>query len=885
MEVDSDSDDEDVVSDDESEQEELYEVDKIVGMRNAGNDKKLFRVRWKGYTSLNDTWEPVENLVSCLDMVEEYERQTEIRKKQRSEERKKRMALMAGKVLSDEQSTDDESIPSSNTDPTSSGSTLKDTFWKDLEEGRINLFTTDMYSRVKGECRAARPVSFKDQFKTKSSKDENENVKSPQNTNDSSSRKKRLKRQREKYKSPKKDSHLKTKSRKRLRCRIKSNEFIMLSSSANSCSESEDGSSDVDKESVTDSNTNNITVSNNNDDKQNSVTNNNNDKFSLVSHNDSEKESFVLNNNTEKESSVLDNETEKECSVLDEIEKESCDKDAASGECYDERNKSTASCDISQAEPMDISTSSLDESSFQDRNEAKTCIKNCDNLKKTQHDISLRLECPDKLSPRKSVDKYSNPNPSSSTSHHRTDSVKKHSKHRHKSTEEPRSDRSVKHESKHHHRKRSTSDKESHKGQITPESAAKTSNKSSSSGKENISIDVSKTVPVSSGICALLSSKSSTSGHKDEKNASKVTRRKDSSEISQPLEKILSGSLLPILPENKTQMDKVFDLGFDIELDDIDLDELEQQLIHSPGIVHLTDDELQQAVVGGDYDLIKRAFDADCLFDIEQPDDNGNTLLMHAVLKNYDDIAEVLLCNGAKINAQQKQGNTALTTACEQAHICTVALLVEMGANVNLDNNAGETPLMKAVKRGHKQIVCYLLESGANFASLTKTGYSALTFAKLLRASDVEDIIVDHISKLTSEFEHQVSLTLNNTATIISALFPLQCFPLCDDKQFTIVFKNEAEPLTPGVGFLLFIAHAKFSPADVKCRLYGNCAVTGVVLNGIRQPSLTENANFVLSCHPLLRGKNELVIHTDTDKLSKAKLVVCAYKAQLLDVA
>lgn len=32
--------------------------------------------------------------------------------------------------------------------------TLKDTFWKDLEEGRLNLFATDMYSRVKGGGRA-----------------------------------------------------------------------------------------------------------------------------------------------------------------------------------------------------------------------------------------------------------------------------------------------------------------------------------------------------------------------------------------------------------------------------------------------------------------------------------------------------------------------------------------------------------------------------------------------------------------------------------------------------------------------------------------------------------------------------------------------------------
>ena len=39
-------------------------------------------------------------------------------------------------------------------------------------------------------------------------------------------------------------------------------------------------------------------------------------------------------------------------------------------------------------------------------------------------------------------------------------------------------------------------------------------------------------------------------------------------------------------------------------------------------------------MISGDYDLMKRAFDADCLFDIEQPDDNGTTLLMHAILKS-----------------------------------------------------------------------------------------------------------------------------------------------------------------------------------------------------------------------------------------------------------
>ena len=42
--------------------------------------------------------------------------------------------------------------------------TLKDKFWRDLEEGKINVFSNDMYSKVKGQGRSSRPTSFSDMF-------------------------------------------------------------------------------------------------------------------------------------------------------------------------------------------------------------------------------------------------------------------------------------------------------------------------------------------------------------------------------------------------------------------------------------------------------------------------------------------------------------------------------------------------------------------------------------------------------------------------------------------------------------------------------------------------------------------------------------------------
>ena len=45
--------------------------------------------------------------------------------------------------------------------------TLKDKFWRNLEQGKINVFGSDMYSKVKNTGRSARPSSFKEVFQPK----------------------------------------------------------------------------------------------------------------------------------------------------------------------------------------------------------------------------------------------------------------------------------------------------------------------------------------------------------------------------------------------------------------------------------------------------------------------------------------------------------------------------------------------------------------------------------------------------------------------------------------------------------------------------------------------------------------------------------------------
>ena len=50
----------------------------------------MYKVRWKGYGPDEDTWEPIENLESCLDIVEEYNQRQAEQARKRAEERKKK---------------------------------------------------------------------------------------------------------------------------------------------------------------------------------------------------------------------------------------------------------------------------------------------------------------------------------------------------------------------------------------------------------------------------------------------------------------------------------------------------------------------------------------------------------------------------------------------------------------------------------------------------------------------------------------------------------------------------------------------------------------------------------------------------------------------------
>lgn len=73
--------------------------------------------------------------------------------------------------------------------------------------------------------------------------------------------------------------------------------------------------------------------------------------------------------------------------------------------------------------------------------------------------------------------------------------------------------------------------------------------------------------------------------------------------------------------------------------------------------------------------------------------DNGGTALMLAAMGGKREMAELLLDNGADVNAMSRDGNTALMFAVLFGHRDVVQLLVEHGADTKIKNKLGGTAL------------------------------------------------------------------------------------------------------------------------------------------------------------------------------------------------
>jgi ankyrin repeat protein len=135
------------------------------------------------------------------------------------------------------------------------------------------------------------------------------------------------------------------------------------------------------------------------------------------------------------------------------------------------------------------------------------------------------------------------------------------------------------------------------------------------------------------------------------------------------------------------------------------------------------------------------------------PDSFATTPLHAAAAAGREDMVEMLICKGAKVNARDGKGRTALALAAASGHrqifwyawphpptwpgadpptsgpedyAEIVRLLLARGAKVNATDRNGRSPLFVASAGGNGQIVELLLANGAKVDARTKQHYTPL---------------------------------------------------------------------------------------------------------------------------------------------------------------
>ncbi|HWH58520.1 MAG TPA: ankyrin repeat domain-containing protein [Terriglobales bacterium] len=122
--------------------------------------------------------------------------------------------------------------------------------------------------------------------------------------------------------------------------------------------------------------------------------------------------------------------------------------------------------------------------------------------------------------------------------------------------------------------------------------------------------------------------------------------------------------------------------------------------------------------------------------ELEARDVEGATPLIRAAEFGNSDVVKVLLDHGADIEARDNNGQTSLiAAACECASIDmpetidVLKLLVAKKADVNANDKDGETALMAAAAAGETSNVLFLLDSGAQMNARDHDGDTALMLA------------------------------------------------------------------------------------------------------------------------------------------------------------
>ena len=130
------------------------------------------------------------------------------------------------------------------------------------------------------------------------------------------------------------------------------------------------------------------------------------------------------------------------------------------------------------------------------------------------------------------------------------------------------------------------------------------------------------------------------------------------------------------------------------------------------------DISIHLAASEGNIEAVKQHLDAGTDVNAKQREDGATPLLIAAVA-GQKEIAELLIADGADVNAKDDVGQTPLYFAADKE---VVELLIAKGADVNAKDNFGGTPLDFAIRFDHTEIADLLRKHGGKESELKAIG-------------------------------------------------------------------------------------------------------------------------------------------------------------------
>ena len=143
----------------------------------------------------------------------------------------------------------------------------------------------------------------------------------------------------------------------------------------------------------------------------------------------------------------------------------------------------------------------------------------------------------------------------------------------------------------------------------------------------------------------------------------------------------------------------------------------------------------------GDYDAVSTLLK---YFDVNAHGPGCETALMYSLGSHVPEVTQLLLDNGAKLEARDKNGNTALARAATHSYdglMTAGQCLLDAGADINTRNDQGITPLMAATDTDCIQTARDMIDRGADIHATNNLGQTAADIARRKGRTDFADFL------------------------------------------------------------------------------------------------------------------------------------------------